>query len=769
VLERIFVLLGWLDSGDVAGGQGRQRGVEMSDDRNIWNERLNMKSLETRHVHASDSSEPSSQESDSIETRYIRVPDSPAEHPAQEEGSLATHHIGVLDSPAPSPAREVGSLETRHMGVPGPSTLPPTQESGPVEGAPPVPAKRERGTQYMAPPSQPAAQSIEGRLPDGHMLQNRYRILELHAVGGMSTVYKAQDLRFTKVTRLCIIKEMLNTATDPQVRAMVKSHFEREANILAALNHPCIVQVYDFFSEGARNYLVLEFVDGKDLEDILNETDGFLSEAQVVNWAIQVCEVLSYLHSHDPQPIVFRDIKPSNIMLDSHGRIRLIDFGIARIFQSGQKGTMIGTEGYTPPEQYRGSAEPRVDIYALGATMHHLLSKQDPKLEAPFSFQDRPIHRTNPTVSRELTEIINKALEYDIDKRYGSAEEMQRALAALSSARIRGGTAAFGTAAFMSSDVMALWRFRCEDEIRSSPAVHNGVVYIGSYDHNLYALDADTGEFMWKYATEGGIASSPCVYEGRVFFGSADRLLYALNAETGRIAWTCPTQGSVWSSPHAAFDHVFFGSDDNNLYAVNTYSGRVAWRFAADGQVRSSPAVANDTVYVGCEGGGVYAVDISGQVRWRYRAKRGITSSPAFTDEMVYVGCQDAYVYALDIRSGWSAWRQRTSGPVVSSPVVSHNLVFVGSVDKYLYALDANSGRVVWRYATEGQVASNPAVAGDAVYFGSADGMVYSLDVHTGNVRWRFQTEGPVVSSPTVVNDIVYIGSDDRYMYALPA
>ncbi len=625
-----------------------------------------------------------------------------------------------------------------------------------------------RGTQYMKPPPERAQGDIDGRLPDGQLLQNRYRILGLIGVGGMSTVYKAQDLRFSKVMRLCCVKEMLNTAPDENVRAMVKKNFEREANILASLNHPGIVQVYDFFSEGKRSYLVLEYISGKDLEDTLAETEGFLPEAQVVSWAIQLCEVLSYLHSHEPQPIVFRDVKPANIMCDAHGRIRLVDFGIARIFQSGQKGTMIGTEGYTPPEQYRGSAEPRVDIYALGATMHHLLSKQDPRLEAPFSFHERPIHNTNPTISRELTEIIDKALEYDIDKRFGSAEEMQRALMNLSSARGLRGTGAFNAPSMSASEVTPLWRFRCEDEVRSTPAVWKGMVFIGAYDHNLYALDAESGKFLWKYPTEGGIGSSPHVYNERVFFGSSDRLLYAVGAESGRIAWTCPTQGSVWSSPRVALDHVFFGSDDGHLYAVNTHSGRVAWKFSAEGKVRSSPVIKDDVIYVGCEGGVTYAVDINGQARWRFRARRGITSTPAVTENTVCVGCQDAYVYGLDIRSGWSAWRYRTGGAIVSSAAYAKGLFFIGSIDKYLYALDAESGRLVWRYETEGQVTSNPAASADAVYFASVDGAVYSLDLRTGDLRWRFQTDGPVTSSPTIVNDIVYIGSDDRYIYALP-
>ncbi len=643
-----------------------------------------------------------------------------------------------------------------------------------------VPASQEKpresglakrlGTQVITPPPPaPSEERAEGRLAEGSVLQNRYRILGVLGMGGMSAVYKAQDLRFPRVTRLCVVKEMLNTATDPEIRAMVKRNFEREANILATLSHPGIVQVYDYFSESDRSYLVLEFVDGKDLEVILNETQGFLPEAQVVRWAIQICDVLSYLHDFEPRPIIFRDIKPSNIMLDNHGRIRLVDFGIARVFQSGQKGTMIGTEGYSPPEQYRGVAEPRVDIYALGATMHHLLSKQDPRLEPPFSFHERPIHNTNPTVSHELTQIINRALEYDPNKRYGSAEEMQRALLSLSSARGAGGTAALGTLAFTSGSVLPLWRFACEDEVRSSPTVHNGVVYVGAYDHNLYAISAEGGKFIWKYATEGGIASSPCVHEDRIFVGSADRSLHAINAATGRIAWTCPTQGSIFSSPRVAFGHVFIGSDDRYLYAANFHSGRVAWKFEAEGKIRSTPAIGSEAIYIGCEGGVVYAVDTSGQARGRVRARRAVTSSPSITEEMLYVGSQDWHVYCLDIRSGWTVWRYRTGGPVISSPAVRGGLVLVGSADGYMYALDAESGRLVWRFAAEGQVTSSPAVAEDAVYFGSVDRMVYSLDIQTGALRWRFQTDGPVTSSPQVVNGVVYIGSCDRYLYALPA
>ena len=207
------------------------------------------------------------------------------------------------------------------------------------------------------------------------MLQDRYRIVGILGIGGFSSVYQARDMRFPNVTKLCAVKEMVNVAPDPQIRAVAARAFEREASILATLDHPAVVGVYDYFNETDRSYLVLEFIRGKDLESLLSEQQEFFPQDKVVDWALQICDVLAYLHGQKPDPIIFRDMKPSNVMLDPHGRIRLIDFGIAKVFQSTEKNTTIGTEGYAPPEQYRGEASPAGDVCGLGATLHHLLTR----------------------------------------------------------------------------------------------------------------------------------------------------------------------------------------------------------------------------------------------------------------------------------------------------------------------------------------------------------------------------------------------------------
>jgi outer membrane protein assembly factor BamB len=585
-------------------------------------------------------------------------------------------------------------------------------------------------TRAIATEPKPVRGRGEGTLAVGQVLQQRYQILGVLGMGGMSAVYQARDLRFPSVTKLCAVKEIINLAPDPQLRAIAVQNFEREANILATLSHPAIPKVYDYFSERDRSYLVIEYIDGQDLEAYLADYQGLLSQEVVLDWGIQLCQVLVYLHSHNP-PI-------------------------------------IGTEGYSPPEQYRGVADPRGDVYALGATLHHLLTKQDPRVEPPFSFHERPIKAAHPAVSDQFVEIINRALEYEPEKRWTSIVEMQTALEGLRTTTI-GGVAKPGTVRMSSSEIEPLWVFTCEDEVRSNPAVSEGIVYVGAYDNNLYALDAQSGQFKWKYPTEGGLASSPYVWQDRVFVGSEDHSLYCINAQTGRIVWTCPTQGCVRSSPRVEYNHVFFGSDDHHLYAANVQTGRVAWKADTEGPVRSRPAIGDESVYFGCEDGAIYAVDIRGVLRWRFTTKRAVTSSPALDEGVLYIGSGDHTIYALDVRSGWAVWRLRTGKPVISSPAVAKGTVFAGSVDHSVYALDARTGRQVWKFTTDNQVTSSPAVFEDAVYFGSVDGNVYSVDARTGTLRWRVRTGGPVTSSPTIADGVVYIGSTDHRLYALVA
>ena len=646
------------------------------------------------------------------------------------------------------------------------------------------------------------------QLKPGDMLQNRYKIMGTLGVGGFSSVYQARDMRFAAVTRLCAIKEMVTVSRSKATQELAKKTFETEASILATLEHPAIPEVFDYFSEGNSNYLVMEFIRGKDLEAVAAARKEPGPEKEVLDWALQLCEVMIYLHNQKPEPIVFRDLKPSNLMLDQHNRVRLIDFGIAKIFREGARGTMIGTEGYSPPEQYRGESSPAGDVYALGATLHHLLTLRDPRLEPPFSWKERPVQELNSGVSNEMASIINRCLAYKPADRYQNASELKIALAQLNKPAAEGTgllwpgrntqppapqqAAAATPPPASPSDaapqaprppqptagapiftgefptVTPIWKFKCEDEIRSKPAISDGLVYVGAYDNNLYAIDVENGEFRWKYPATDGIGTAPAVHKDDVFIGSADKHLYCINRHNGRLRWRYQTGGAIYSSPTPYANYVFFGSDDGHLHAVNISTGRAIWKVNAHGNIRSSPLVTDKAIIFGTDEGYIFSIDSKSKTNWQFQARRAVVSSPTIAEGMVIAGSMDNTVYALDENSGWAVWRSRTNRPIISSPVIQDTTVFIGSADGKLYALDIYNGRQIWAWETEGQVASSPTIFEDAVYFGSTDGYVYSLSTKKGQLRWKYKTGGHVISSPVISNRVVYIGSSDHYLYALP-
>ncbi|GAB4573060.1 MAG: PQQ-binding-like beta-propeller repeat protein [Anaerolineales bacterium] len=612
------------------------------------------------------------------------------------------------------------------------------------------------------------AQSGRQQLTAGVTLVNRYSIQDVIGVGGMGSVYRARDMHFPNVVKLVAVKEMINMAPDPLVRQTIVQNFEREANLLATLHHPSIPRIYDYFSHEDRSYLVLEFVQGRDLETVINDSTGFLNEDKIISWAIQLCDVLEYLHSHKPDPIIFRDMKPSNVMINQYGDVVLVDFGIAKTFQTGIKGTMIGTEGYSPPEQYRGDATPLADVYALGATLHHALTRRDPRLEPPFTFAERPIRRINPNVSVELEAVVNTALQYTPTERFPSAAAMKDAL--MNVARKTGVLANLPSASLptpVSSGIKPIWDFKCEDEIRGTPTLSQGTLYIGCYDNNLYALNAADGKFQWKYPTDGGIVSRPLIYDNNVFFCSEDQCLHVIGSRTGKLLWTYYTEGRIYSSPRISDGHVFFGSDDHDLHAVNVNSGRATWKFSTDGEIHSTPLIANEMIYFGNENGSFYGLDFRGTMKWRFQAKRGMTSSPIHKGQAVYTASLDGTLYALDAQSGWAIWKFRLGKGTVSSPAMADDYIFVGAADGFVYCVDIRTSKEVWRFKTENQVSSSPAIYKDSLYIGSVDGCMYCLEYRTGRLRWKFETRSAITGSPVVFDDIVYFGSTDHHVYAL--
>lgn len=612
----------------------------------------------------------------------------------------------------------------------------------------------------------------------GQVLQNRYLVLSILGSGGMGAVYQARDMHFPNVNKMVAVKVIEVRGHDNGARQRLLDGFRRESELLAATSHPAIPIIYDSFVIENTCFLVMEYINGQTLEQLLEQTDELLPVLQVIEWAIQTCDVLAYLHSLQPYPVIFRDLKPANLMLDQYRRIRLIDFGIARYFQLGNKSTMVGTEGYAPPEQYRGEVGPVGDIYALGASLHHLLTKNDPRNEPPFTFDAHPIRNYNPAVPVELELIIYRALNYEATDRFPSAEAMREALRELQTRMLANpddfqkmNDLQHSIGGVQGAQPKPIWMYPCGDEIRSQPLVVGETVYVAVYDSQLYALNRRTGATFWRYSAAGGFAASPVLGFESLYIGSEDTNFYAISALNGRQAWRFTTGAAIRGSARIFKEQVMFGSDDGYLYVLSARFGRLLWEYKVGTPVRSRPAVSESGwVYFGTDRGKFLCVRAPGELVWQFDTSRAIISSPLLRNDLVVFGSMDNNIYALERKTGWLVWQFQTDKPIVSSPTHDPDLsrLFIGSADRKLYALDLETGEVQWMFETEGQIASSPTYYKGRVYFGSVDQHVYCVNASNGALIWKYKTKGAVISSPAVDRDVVYVGSIDYYVYALP-
>src|SRR5713226_3357783 len=261
--------------------------------------------------------------------------------------------------------------------------------------------------------------------PGGTLQNGRYVIKKVLGQGGMGAALLASDMRVAG--KSVVIKELVSDNNDPTQRKDDVRNFEREVETLSVIDHPLVPNVTDHFQEGTHYFMVQEYVDGENLEERMKRVNRPMAEQEALNYASQVLDILDYLSQQTP-PIVHRDIKPANIIIGAKDkRAHLVDFGIARADVARnvrrKQTSALGTPGYAPPEQYQGNADPRSDLYALGATMHHLLTNHDPRNHQPFSYP--PIRTLNPQVSSETEHLITKAVNNDITQRYQSAMAMK--------------------------------------------------------------------------------------------------------------------------------------------------------------------------------------------------------------------------------------------------------------------------------------------------------------------------------------------------------
>ena len=343
------------------------------------------------------------------------------------------------------------------------------------------------------------------------------------------------------------------------------------------------------------------------------------------------------------------------------------------------------------------------------------------------------------------------------------------------------------------------WKFKTGGKVFSSPAVYNNVIYIGSEDHNLYAIDKVTGNLLWKFHTGGAVHSSPAVYKNTVYFGSYDGFCYAVNVGTGKLKWKFKTGGEkkvgakgLWtmkpadrymddlfdfflSSPVIAADNhdpvVYFGSSDGNLYALHALTGKKKWAFKTSGLIHTSPALYNGNVYFGSWDTFLYAVDArTGRLKWKFETGKqpvvhlleGIQASPTCAAGAVYFGSRDGYFYALDAGNGKLMWKYAADNSwVLTTAAVKGGMVYFGTSDTYLFlGFDTRTGKEKIRYKTNGYVYSSPALSGKTAYFGDFSGNLCAVDINSGKLMGKFETSGRLTNAKNLLDSAGNISFD---------
>jgi outer membrane protein assembly factor BamB len=315
--------------------------------------------------------------------------------------------------------------------------------------------------------------------------------------------------------------------------------------------------------------------------------------------------------------------------------------------------------------------------------------------------------------------------------------------------------------------LVELWKFEAKDAIEGAPAVHRGVVYVGSNDEYLYAIDLATGKEKWKYKG-ASFTVSPAYRDGAIYVGDGDGIFHCVDAAGGKKKWTFKTDGEIKSAANFSGDLILFGSYDESLYCL-TKDGKEKWTFKTAGPVNGSPAVAEGKTFVaGCDSS-IHIIDIAKGTELSAVELTGqAAATAAVHGDHLYVGNMSNDLQAVDLKKAAVAWTftpDKFPQAFFSSAAVTDEYVVVGCRNKRLYIIDRKTGKEKKPFLTGGRVDSSPVVVGDCVYVGSDDGNLYVIDLKTGGQVQKIELDGPVTGSAAVAAGRLLIGTKQGTLY----
>lgn len=635
----------------------------------------------------------------------------------------------------------------------------------------------------------------QGPLPPGTVLKGgRYTVDRHLAQGGMGSIYLARDASTAKP---CIIKEMLPKA-DPVEREEAEQAFMQEAAMLAELNHANIVTVWDYFEENGSHYLTEEFVSGGDLAAVVRQPEQ-MSEARLLETAIQIADAFHYIHTYYKTapagsqcqgPIIYRDMKPANVMIRSDGKIVVADFGIVRLFKPGKKSDTInlGTHGYAAPEMISNiQSDERSDIYTLGATLHELLTKRDPANNVNHFL---PVRQFRPDISPELERIVMRMLEDLPAQRYQTVAELLNDLRGLyerwrvskcpqancqhqnpvgaarcqrcgtplravtgQEAQAHGGEARLGIYQTTGKSAWEVaWQMHLRSKTRGVPSLHQAMVAVATEDAHLAVLDVRTGRGLQRLTLPSASRSTPLVTTWGIVAGHRTGAALC-DLSTSQVVPLPLPASEMFATPVADRNDVYFGSYDGQVFGVDLKNRQISWSANVGDCVLGALALDGNDLVVTSKNGQVTLLDRrTGAQDWTFRSGKPIYGHALLADDAVIVLDTSGRISLLDRMRGTVMLQFLTGGECYNSPVLAQNRLYATDLHGTVRCHTTSSnGQAEWERPLGEDVLASPIVVGQTLIQATRAGRLHVLDMGTGQpAQTTVSLLADFVSSPVV-------------------
>jgi len=328
----------------------------------------------------------------------------------------------------------------------------------------------------------------------------------------------------------------------------------------------------------------------------------------------------------------------------------------------------------------------------------------------------------------------------------------------------------------LPNQMALLWSFKTGDAIKSSPVIGNGLVYIGSSDGKVYALNLTNGTVQWKFNTDDSVEAPPLLWNGTVYVGVVKGLLFALDARDGKVKWQYETAGKIMGSancvpaPDGNGQWILIGSYDNTMHCVDATSGKRVWTYETQNFINGAPAVAaGKLVFGGCDAQ-IHVVSVAdGKSLAKIDAGSYIAASAALDGHLAFVGNYGGKLLCVDLvsqKTVWSYGNKETETPFFASPAIGVDRIIAGCRDNSVHCVSRKDGQRIWVFKTRGDVDSSPVICGDKVVACSVDGRIYLLKLSDGTQVWSYELGAPIIGSPAVAGGWLIVGADDGRVYA---